>query len=124
MWPCGFPGHTRTSRLGTQYFAHNPGGDGCSAGEATHHLLAKSIIPGPQELKSVMSPPTHSEHGGDYRAGIHRVADSSVVRFGVFTFAFCRRQDLAYFRWRLSSEVTRIADAPMWAVGRGAWPGK
>lgn len=44
MLPWGLPGYTRTSRLGTQYFAHNPDGDGCSAGETAQHLLAKSII--------------------------------------------------------------------------------
>lgn len=42
--PCGSAGHAKTSRLGTQYFAHNAGGDGCSAGESAEHLLAKSII--------------------------------------------------------------------------------
>lgn len=42
--PCGSAGHAKTSRLGTQYFAHNAGGDGCSAGEGAEHLLAKSII--------------------------------------------------------------------------------
>ncbi|BCN66502.1 hypothetical protein RE9431_49570 (plasmid) [Prescottella equi] len=42
--PCGAVGHVKTSRLGTQYFAHNAGGDGCSAGERAEHLLAKSII--------------------------------------------------------------------------------
>lgn len=42
--PCGSAGHAKTSRLGTQYFAHNAGGDSCSAGEGAEHLLAKSII--------------------------------------------------------------------------------
>lgn len=42
--PCGYAGHAKTSRLGTPYFAHNPGGDGCSAGETAEHLLAKAII--------------------------------------------------------------------------------
>lgn len=42
--PCGFAGHTKRSKLGTPYFAHNPGGDGCSAGETAQHLLAKAII--------------------------------------------------------------------------------
>lgn len=41
---CGYPGHARTSRLGTPYFAHNPGGDGCGAGETAHHILAKATI--------------------------------------------------------------------------------
>ena len=41
---CGYPGHTRVSKLGTRHFAHNPGGDGCSAGESAEHLLAKSVI--------------------------------------------------------------------------------
>jgi hypothetical protein len=42
--PCGFAGHAKTSKLGTTYFAHNPGGDGCSAGETAQHLLAKAAI--------------------------------------------------------------------------------
>ncbi|WP_214056873.1 hypothetical protein [Nocardioides aquaticus] len=42
--PCGFAGHAKTSKLGTTYFAHNPGGDGCSAGESAQHLLAKATI--------------------------------------------------------------------------------
>jgi hypothetical protein len=42
--PCGWPGQAKTSKLGTAYFAHSPGGDGCTAGETAQHLLAKSII--------------------------------------------------------------------------------
>jgi hypothetical protein len=42
--PCGLPGHAKTSKLGTAYFAHNAGGDQCSAGETPQHLLAKSLI--------------------------------------------------------------------------------
>lgn len=41
---CGWPGLAKTSKLGTAYFAHKPGGDGCSAGETAQHLLAKAII--------------------------------------------------------------------------------
>lgn len=42
--PCGWPGLAKTSRLGTRYFAHKPGGDGCTAGETAQHLLAKAIV--------------------------------------------------------------------------------
>jgi hypothetical protein len=41
---CGWKGQAKTSKLGTQYFAHAPGGDGCSAGETAQHLRAKAII--------------------------------------------------------------------------------
>lgn len=42
--PCGWRGMAKTSQLGTQYFAHAPGGDGCSAGESAQHLRAKAVI--------------------------------------------------------------------------------
>jgi hypothetical protein len=42
--PCGWPGSAKTSKLGTAYFAHRPGGDGCTAGETAQHLLAKALI--------------------------------------------------------------------------------
>lgn len=41
---CGWKGLVKTSKLGTQYFAHAPGGDGCSAGESAQHLRAKAVI--------------------------------------------------------------------------------
>jgi hypothetical protein len=41
---CGWKGLAKTSRLGTQYFAHAPGGDSCSAGESAQHLRAKAVI--------------------------------------------------------------------------------
>jgi hypothetical protein len=41
---CGWPGIAKTSSLRTRYFAHKPGGDGCSAGETAQHLLAKAAI--------------------------------------------------------------------------------
>jgi len=41
---CGWKGLAKTSKLGTQYFAHAPGGDNCSAGESAQHLRAKAII--------------------------------------------------------------------------------
>ena len=41
---CGWKGLAKTSKLGTAYFAHAPGGDGCSAGESAQHLRAKAII--------------------------------------------------------------------------------
>jgi competence protein CoiA len=42
---CGMPGHPKTSRLGTQFFAHDPGA-GCSAhgSESAAHLLAKQQV--------------------------------------------------------------------------------
>lgn len=41
---CGWKGLAKTSKLGTQYFAHAPGGDSCSAGESAQHLRAKAVI--------------------------------------------------------------------------------
>lgn len=40
---CGWPGHAKT-RQGTRFFAHNKGGDGCSAGESAEHLAGKAAI--------------------------------------------------------------------------------
>jgi hypothetical protein len=44
--PCGLPGHAKTSRLGTQYFAHNADCDGCSAQETAEHLLSRPGVSG------------------------------------------------------------------------------
>lgn len=41
---CGWKGLAKTSKLGTQYFAHAPGGDSCSAGESAQQLRAKAVI--------------------------------------------------------------------------------
>lgn len=44
MMRCHWPGIAETSAPGTPYFAHKPGGDGCSAGESREHLLAEAAI--------------------------------------------------------------------------------
>lgn len=42
---CGMPGHPKTSRLGTQFFAHDPGaGCGAHGPESAAHLLAKQQV--------------------------------------------------------------------------------
>jgi hypothetical protein len=43
---CGSPGHLKTSKLGTRFFAHNPGSGACDSHgrETPEHLLAKTII--------------------------------------------------------------------------------
>ncbi len=43
---CSKPGHPKTSRLGTRFFAHNPGSGACGEhpGETPQLLLAKTII--------------------------------------------------------------------------------
>lgn len=47
MQPCGVPGILKTSRLGTQFFAHKPGHSDCGTqhpGETPLHLTAKAEI--------------------------------------------------------------------------------
>lgn len=41
---CGWPGHPKVSALGTRFFAHNRGGDSCSAGESANHLAGKAAV--------------------------------------------------------------------------------
>ena len=41
---CGWPAVAKTSAGRTRFFAHAPGGDGCTAPESREHLLAKAAI--------------------------------------------------------------------------------
>ena len=41
---CGWPAVAKTSVLGTRFFAHTAGGDGCTAGESSEHLAGKAAI--------------------------------------------------------------------------------
>lgn len=41
---CGWPAVAKTSVLGTRFFAHTAGGDGCTQGESPEHLAGKAAI--------------------------------------------------------------------------------
>ena len=41
---CGWPAVAKTSVLGTRFFAHTAGGDGCTQGESPEHLAGKAVI--------------------------------------------------------------------------------
>ncbi len=80
---CGYPGHGKTSPLGTRYFAHNPGGDGCSAGESKEHLLSKEHI-----VRGILAAdwepsPEHRSPDGEWIADVLAERDGVRVVFEV-----------------------------------------
>ena len=79
--PCGWPGQAKTSKLGTAYFAHKPGGDGCTAGETAQHLLAKAIIVNAITASGWEAEP--EARGDDWIADVMATRDAVRVAFEV-----------------------------------------
>ncbi|MEH0110654.1 hypothetical protein V6N00_13165 [Tersicoccus sp. MR15.9] len=115
--PCGLPGHGKVSKLGTQYFVHNPGGDGCSARETPEHLLAKSIIVKAARAAGYDAEPEVRGHTDVDGVAEEWIADVMVTnRHGhriVFEVQWSRQDEQAY-----RARTARYAAAD---ISRTAW---
>lgn len=81
---CSNPGHPATSKLGTKFFAHNPGvsrGDKCEWKESIEHLAAKAEIA--LACKDAGYDPTTEAVGDNWRADVLAVKDTVRVAFEV-----------------------------------------